>query len=52
MEGFAGSLIKLLQVMLCAWSDASRHIVFDEHPLEIIPRTDGVFPQTGEPVHC
>jgi hypothetical protein len=48
---FAGLLVYPFQVMLDAWSLACTHVILDEHPLEIIPRPDGIRPQTGEPVH-
>ena len=51
MERFTGPLIDPLQVMPRTWLDTRGHVVFEKHPLEIIPRSDGVWPQTCEPVH-
>ena len=37
--------------MLCPWPFTRSFAVLNEHPLEIIPRLDGVCPQTCELVH-
>ena len=42
--------MKLLQIILGARLLTHGHVVLDEDPFEVIPRSDGVLPQAKKPV--
>lgn len=51
-EEFASFLVYPCQVMLCLWPFTCSLVIFNGHPLKIIPRIDSICSQICEPVHC